>query len=83
MLGFFNIFHSVWFIGAGVFLVVNIIICSLNRWKNVKANFSKGCLLKKKIFIITAIILLPIPDVKVILWKPESILRQVLQTKAF
>jgi cytochrome c biogenesis protein len=40
LLGFFNLFHSVWFIVTGLLLVVNIIICSLNRLKQVKARLS-------------------------------------------
>lgn len=31
-LGFFDIFHSVWFIGASVLLLLNILVCSLSRY---------------------------------------------------
>ena len=33
--GAFDIFHSVWFIGAGSLLMVNILACTVNRWKPV------------------------------------------------
>jgi cytochrome c biogenesis protein len=37
LLGLFNVFHSVWFLGAGALLVISIIVCTFNRWKAVKA----------------------------------------------
>jgi cytochrome c biogenesis protein len=40
LLGFFNLFQSVWFIAAGVLLVLNIIVCSIKRWKQVQARIS-------------------------------------------
>ncbi|MDD4859510.1 MAG: cytochrome c biogenesis protein ResB [Dehalococcoidales bacterium] len=35
LLGFFNVFHSFWFLAAGALLVINILVCSLNRWQNI------------------------------------------------
>ncbi|MEK7281108.1 MAG: cytochrome c biogenesis protein ResB [Chloroflexota bacterium] len=32
VLGLFDVFHSLWFLGAGSLLMLNIIICTLNRW---------------------------------------------------
>ncbi len=40
LLGLFNVFHSVWFLGVGALLIVSIIICTLNRWKQVKSSVS-------------------------------------------
>ncbi len=34
-LGLFDVFHSPWFLGAGALLVINIVVCSLNRWKQI------------------------------------------------
>ena len=34
-LGLFDVFHSVWFLGAGLLLVVNILVCTLNRWPSI------------------------------------------------
>ncbi|MEE9202925.1 MAG: cytochrome c biogenesis protein ResB [Dehalococcoidia bacterium] len=31
----FDVFHSPWFLGAGLLLVVNIVVCTLNRWPSV------------------------------------------------
>jgi cytochrome c biogenesis protein len=39
-LGFFNVFHSPLFAGAGILFIINIIVCSLNRWKNLRHTFS-------------------------------------------
>lgn len=38
LLGFFNLFHSIWFITTGLLLVINIIVCSLTRLKGVIAR---------------------------------------------
>ncbi|MDP3062442.1 MAG: cytochrome c biogenesis protein ResB, partial [Chloroflexota bacterium] len=36
LLGLFDTFHSIWFLGAGILLLVNILVCSLNRWAGIK-----------------------------------------------
>jgi len=36
----FDVYHSVWFLGAGLLLVLNIIACSINRWRSVWAAVS-------------------------------------------
>ncbi|MBI4201375.1 MAG: cytochrome c biogenesis protein ResB, partial [Chloroflexi bacterium] len=41
-LGLFDVFHSPWFLGAGSLLVVNILACSINRWKSLRAILSGG-----------------------------------------
>ncbi len=33
VLRLFDVFHSPWFLGAGVLLIANIVVCALNRWK--------------------------------------------------
>jgi cytochrome c biogenesis protein len=38
----FDVFHSIWFLGAGALLVLNIIACSVNRWRSVRAAVSGG-----------------------------------------
>jgi cytochrome c biogenesis protein len=40
LLGFFNIFQSIWFFGTGGLLVLNVIVCSIKRWKQVQARIS-------------------------------------------
>ncbi len=40
-LGFFDIFHSPWFLGAGALLIVSIVVCSINRWNQVRASLSR------------------------------------------
>lgn len=34
-LGLFDVYHSLWFLGAGILLVINVLVCTLNRWKGV------------------------------------------------
>jgi cytochrome c biogenesis protein len=38
--GFFDLFHSFWFIAGSALLVINILVCNLNRWKKVRAILS-------------------------------------------
>jgi cytochrome c biogenesis protein len=40
LLGFFNLFHSIWFVAAGLMLVINIFVCSLSRLKQVSTRLS-------------------------------------------
>jgi cytochrome c biogenesis protein len=35
LLGFFDLFHSFWFILTGLLLVINIVVCSLNRLSQI------------------------------------------------
>lgn len=39
--GFFNIFHSIWFLGTVILLLINISVCSLNRFNSLKSSFAK------------------------------------------
>jgi cytochrome c biogenesis protein len=41
-LGLFDVFHSFWFLAAGSLLIINIIVCSLNRIKQTQAGISAG-----------------------------------------
>jgi cytochrome c biogenesis protein len=34
-----DVFHSPWFLGAGMVLAVNILVCSVNRWNYMRAAF--------------------------------------------
>lgn len=38
----FNIFHSPWFLGAGVLLMLNILVCSINRWRRIRLLITGG-----------------------------------------
>jgi cytochrome c biogenesis protein len=38
--GFFDVFHSICFLGAGLLLIINIIVCSLNRLKQTRTRVS-------------------------------------------
>ena len=37
-----DVFHSWWFLTVGAVLVLNIIVCSLNRWGNIAASIKGG-----------------------------------------
>jgi cytochrome c biogenesis protein len=42
LLQLFNVFGSFWFLGAGTLLMINILVCSLNRWGNIKLALRGG-----------------------------------------
>jgi cytochrome c biogenesis protein len=42
----FDVFHSIWFLGAGFLLVLNIIACSVNRWRSVWVAATGGLRVK-------------------------------------
>jgi cytochrome c biogenesis protein len=37
-----NVFHSWWFLTAGALLMLNILVCSLNRWRSIRHILSGG-----------------------------------------
>jgi cytochrome c biogenesis protein len=49
----FDIFHSVYFIAAGVLLMLNILICSLNRWGNIKLSLNGGAVKRPEDFFVS------------------------------
>jgi cytochrome c biogenesis protein len=52
-LGFFDIFHSFWFLGAGALLIVSILVCSINRWGRARANIAESTPVKDTDFYLT------------------------------
>jgi cytochrome c biogenesis protein len=41
ILGIFDIFHSPWFLGVGLLLIINIIVCTLNRWAGIWSSIAQ------------------------------------------
>lgn len=41
-LGFFDIFHSIWFFGTVLLLMLNILVCTVNRYKGIKTKSGKA-----------------------------------------
>jgi cytochrome c biogenesis protein len=64
LLGFFNLFHSVWFILTGLLLVLNIIVCSLNRLNQVKSRLSLKPAVHDRAFFTAAPGVLVISNIK-------------------
>ena len=52
LLQFFNVFGSFWFLGAGILLMLNILICSLNRWSSIKLTLLGGTVKRQEGFFI-------------------------------
>ena len=46
----FDIFHSFWFLAAGFFLMVNILVCSLSRWRNLRQIIRGGAIRNAEAF---------------------------------
>jgi len=49
-LSLFNVFRSPWFVIAAALLMLNILICSLNRWKEISLSLRGGSVKKKEDF---------------------------------
>ena len=45
-----SVFHSWWFFAAGTLLMINIIVCSLNRWGNLKLSLQGGAVKQEESF---------------------------------
>ncbi len=46
----FNVFRSPWFTIACALLMLNILICSLNRWSSIRSSIRGGPIIKEKNF---------------------------------
>jgi cytochrome c biogenesis protein len=46
----FNVFRSPWFIIACVLLMINILICTLNRWNSIKSGIRGGSIKQEEVF---------------------------------
>ncbi|MFC1946023.1 cytochrome c biogenesis protein ResB [Chloroflexota bacterium] len=49
-LGLFNIFHSPWFVISGVLLMLNVLVCSIKRWKGISASLRGGAVKQNSAF---------------------------------
>ncbi len=54
LLQLFRVFHSVWFLGAGALLVINILVCSLDRWKRLNQMIRGGKIVQIETYYQTA-----------------------------
>ena len=48
----FNVFTSLWFIIASILLILNIVICSLNRWSSISLSLRGGIIKQNEIFFL-------------------------------
>jgi len=62
----FDVFHSPWFLIAGTLLMLNIFICSINRWGGIKLSLRGGVVKHKASFYTTGntraeLLTIPVP----------------------
>lgn len=50
-----NAFHSWWFLTAGALLMLNIIVCTLNRWGSIKLSLHGGKIVQQENFYTTGV----------------------------
>lgn len=48
VLRLFDVFHSPWFLAAGTLLMLNILVCCLNRWGGIRLTL-RGAAIKQKV----------------------------------
>ncbi|MFH0847263.1 MAG: cytochrome c biogenesis protein ResB [Chloroflexota bacterium] len=46
----FDVFHSIWFLGAGSLLMLNILVCTLNRWKSITSRINGRTVVQEPAF---------------------------------
>lgn len=63
ILGLFDVFHSVWFLGAGFLLVINIFICSLNRWIRSSRATASNKIVQSDSFYVSGTNNIELPDI--------------------
>ena len=51
LLQLFQVFSSIWFLGAGTLLMINILVCSFNRWGNIKLVLNGGTIKREDNFL--------------------------------
>lgn len=79
LFGLFNIFHSPWFLGAGALLVVNIVVCSLNRWRRLSSAVAGGPIKQKEAFFLSGTNRVEIASASLISSATIDVLHRVLR----
>ncbi|MBN2075902.1 MAG: cytochrome c biogenesis protein ResB [Dehalococcoidales bacterium] len=82
-LGLFDVFRSPWFVIVGSMLMMNIFVCTINRWNSIRAGIKGTAITQNESFYMSgsATAELPVSDLKPDLAAEQ--LRKVLHTRGY
>jgi cytochrome c biogenesis protein len=79
----FNVFSSIWFIIAGALLMLNIFICSVNRWSSISSGLRGGAVKQRENFYITGKTHAGLKDIQAPAAKTAMISEKVLKGRGY
>ncbi len=82
-LNLFDVFRSPWFIIAGTLLMLNIFICSVNRWSNISLSLRGGAVKQRESFYTTGNTSAKLPIVPVPVIEAAGISEKVLRVRGY
>jgi len=79
----FDVFHSPWFIIANSLLMINILICSLNRWSSIKLSIRGGSIRQEESFYISGNSCAELKDIQALTSEVEEKSERVLKARGY
>jgi len=79
----FDVFRSPWFLIAGTSLMLNIIVCSVNRWKGISLSLRGGMVKHKESFYTTSNTSAELSTVTVSVAEAAEISEKVLKARGY
>jgi len=79
----FDVFRSLWFLGAGTLLMLNIVICSVNRWRSISLSLRGGMVKHEEGFYTTSSTRAELSTVAVSVAKAAKISEKVLRARGY
>lgn len=81
--GLFDVFHSYWFIVTGTLLMLNILVCSVNRWRGISLKLRVGVVKQKESFYATGNSCTELATVPVSVAEAAKISEKVLRLQGY
>jgi len=79
----FDVFHSPWFLIAGTLLMLNIFICSVNRWNSIRLSLRGGMVKHKASFYDAGNACAELPTMPVPVVETARISEKVLRARGY
>ncbi len=83
VLGLFDVFRSPWFLIAGTLLMLNIFICSVNRWSGIRLSLHGGAVKQKEGFYTAGNTIAALSTASVPVVEAAGISEKVLRTRGY
>ena len=79
----FDLFHSPWFLSAGALLMLNIFVCSANRWPSIHLSLQGGRVKHKESFYNVGNTYAELSDMPVSVLEAAKISEQILRARGY